>query len=245
MEYAPINDENDNIFNNGLSYINDNLSVDNSDPCQINQKYYFKSVEIKELLIDALNNKDTLTIENEGEYKNKEIDELISKIESFEPKFMKLQEELDTLSNEYNKEIKNTENNVKKLESSIIFMKSVEKEYQKNDVNIKDIIDKLNDYSSIIKDNDKLLKIKEKYLSKRKELNSYIYFIQKLNKWNTSAICPICITNRIDTYCNPCGHTACGDCLNRNHMINNTSYNSNKCPICREYVNEIRKLFFI
>ena len=64
MEYAPINDENDNIFNNGLSYINDNLSVDNSDPCQINQKYYFKSVEIKELLIDALNNKDILTIEN-------------------------------------------------------------------------------------------------------------------------------------------------------------------------------------
>lgn len=245
MEYAPINDENDNIFNNGLSYINDNLSVDNSDPCQINQKYYFKSVEIKELLIDALNNKDTLTIENEGEYKNKEIDELISKIESFEPKFMKLQEELDILSNEYNKEIKNTENNVKKLESSIIFMKSFEKEYQKNDENIKNIIDKLNDYSSIIKDNDKLLKIKEKYLSKRKELNSYIYFIQKLNKWNTSAICPICITNRIDTYCNPCGHTACGDCLNRNHMINNTSYNSNKCPICREYINELRKLFFI
>lgn len=243
MEYAPINDEN-NIFDNGLTYINENISNDTSDPCQISKKYYFNAIEIKELLIDALNNKNILNIENEGEYKNEEIDEIITKIESFEPKFMKLQEELDKLSEEYNKEKNNTEKNIKKLDSSILFMKSVEEEYKNNDENIKDIIEKLNKYSSTIKDNDKLLQIKEKYICKRKELNSYIYFIQKLNKWNTSSICPICITNRIDSYCNPCGHTACGDCLNRNNMINN-SYNSNKCPICREYINEIRKLFFI
>lgn len=246
MEYASINDENNNnIFNNGLTYINDNISNDTSDPCQINQKYYFQTIKIKELLIDALNDKEIINIENEGEYKNNEIDELITKIESFEPEFMKLQEELDILSDEYNKEKKNTGKNITKLESSISFMKSFESEYNKNDENLKDIIDKLNDYSSKIKDNDNLLKIKEKYISKRKELHSYLYFIQKLNKWNTSAICPICITNRIDSYCNPCGHTACADCLNRNHMINSTSYNSNKCPICREYINEIRKLFFI
>ena len=207
MEYAPINDEN-NIFDNGLTYINENISNDTSDPCQISKKYYFNTIEIKELLIDALNNKNILNIENEGEYKNEEIDEIITKIESFEPKFMKLQEELDKLSEEYNKEKNNTEKNIKKLDSSILFMKSVEEEYKNNDENIKDII-------------------------------------EKLNKWNTSSICPICITNRIDSYCNPCGHTACGDCLNRNNMINNTSYNSNKCPICREYINEIRKLFFI
>ncbi len=244
MEYAPINDEN-NIFDNGLTYINDNISNDMSEPCQINKKFYFKTVEIKELLIDALNNKEILNIENEGEYKNIEIDEIITKIELFEPKFMKLQEELDKLTEEYNKEKNNTEKNIKKLDSSILFMKSFEEEYINNDTNLKDIIEKLNKYSSIIKDNDKLLQIKEKYINKRKELHSYIYFIQKLNKWNTCAICPICITNRIDSYCNPCGHTACGDCLNRSRMINNTSYNSNKCPICREYVNEIRKLFFI
>lgn len=244
MDYASL-DGSDNLNIQGLSYINDNISNDNSDPCQTNQKYYFKSVEIKELLIDALNNKNILNVENDGEYKNEEIDELISKIESLEPKFMKLQEELDTLSDEYNKEKKNTDNNIKKLESSIVFMKSFETEYKNNDENLKDIINKLNEYSSIIKDNDNLLKIKDKYLSKRKELHSYLYFIQKLNKWNTSAICPICITNRIDSYCNPCGHTACNECLTRNNIINNNSYNSNKCPICREYINEIRKLFFI
>ena len=57
-----------------------------------------------------------------------------------------------------------------KLESSINCMKSFEIEYNNNDENIKDIIDKLNKYSSTIKDNDKLLQIKDKLYLKKKRI---------------------------------------------------------------------------
>jgi len=255
MEYSLLDESDLATEMQELSYIDENITENTnsldlrlSEPATMNQKYIFETIELKEILIEAVNAKITIDIETNNEKQNEEINEIneiIDKIESFEPKFNKLQDELDQLNSEYNNEKKNTENNIKKLESSILFMKSFEIEYKNNDENVKDIIDKLNKYSSTIKENDKLLQIKENYISKRKELHSYLYFIQKLNKWNTCAICPICITNRIDSYCNPCGHTACKECLTRNNMINNNSYNSNKCPICREYINEIRKLFFI
>ena len=65
-----------------------------------------------------------------------------------------------------------------------------------------------------------------------------------INGYNTSAICPICITNKIDSYCNPCGHTACRKCLDKSSNIVN-NINHNKCPICRDHVMDIRKLYFI
>ena len=119
----------------------------------------------------------------------------------------------------------------------------MENDYKIDD-SMKDIIDKINEYSKKIHNNDKLNDIKKNYSKKRKELNSYLYFIQKLNKWNHSAICPICITDKIDSYCNPCGHTACNKCLKRSQSNENT-INNNKCPICREYIAEMRKLYFI
>ena len=122
-------------------------------------------------------------------------------------------------------------------------MKKLEDDYKIDD-SVKDIVEKMNEYSKKLLKNNKMKVSKEKYIGKRKELNSYLYFIQKLNKWNTVAICPICITSKIDSYCNPCGHTACKKCLERKPS-NGNNLNSNKCPICREYIMEIRKLFFI
>ena len=119
-------------------------------------------------------------------------------------------------------------------------MTELKEEYDLDD-SVKDIIEKLNNYSRKIGENDKLKAVKTEYTDKRKELNSYLYFIQKLNKWNVGAMCPICISENIDSYCNPCGHTACKKCLDRNGE-NNTN---NKCPICREYIMDIRKLYFI
>ena len=145
---------------------------------------------------------------------------------------------------EYNSEKNNTRESILKIDSSIQFMKKLEDDY-KIDESVKDIVEKMNEYSKKLLENNKMRVSKEKYIEKRKELNSHLYFIQKLNKWNTAAICPICITSKIDSYCNPCGHTACKKCLERKPSNGNNLNNSNKCPICREYIMDIRKLFFI
>ena len=241
MEYAPATDyPEENI--NFMSIMNNTTEFSNIEPVCVRQNIFDKSIKIKDLLIDCLQGNETLNIDN-NEYKNEEIDTIIKTIESFQPKFMKLQDELDELHIDYNKELNNTKKNISKIETLIKFMKQMEEDYKIDD-SIKDIVTKLNEYSKQILENNKLKITKDKYITKRKELNSYLYFIQKLNKWNACSICPICITNKIDSYCNPCGHTACKKCLDRK-PTNENNLNSNKCPICREYISEIRKLFFI
>mgnify|MGYP001335729125 CR=1 FL=1 len=240
MEYAPITDYPEEDIN--FMSIMNNTEFSNIEPICVQQKIYNKSIEIKDLLIDSLQGVEILNINN-TDYKNEEIDKIIETIDSFYPKFMKLQDELDDLNINYNKELKHTKNDIIKIKSSIKFMEQMEEDY-KLDESIRDIINKLNDYSKRILENNKLKNAKDMYIKKRKELNSYLYFIQKLNRWNTTSICPICITNRIDSYCNPCGHTACKNCLERKPSTPN-NINNNKCPICREYISEIRKLFFI
>ena len=229
MEYAPATDyPEENI--NFMSIMNNTTEFSNIEPVCVRQNIFDKSIKIKDLLIDCLQGNETLNIDN-NEYKNEEIDTIIKQIESFQPKFIKLQDELDELHIDYNKEINNTKKNISKIETLIKFMKQMEEDYKIDD-SIKDIVTKLNEYSKQILENNKLKITKDKYITKRKELNSYLYFIQKLNKWNICSICPICITNKIDSYCNPCGHTACKKCLERKPTTSN-NLNSNKCPICR------------
>lgn len=241
MEGAPLSYP-DEIGNGILSLYSPSLNdsiLDKGEPVQSKQCVFEESIIIKDLLIDALNGQEVIPIDN-NEYKNNTIDEIITKIESFQPEFIKLQDELDEKYKKYNEHIGITQKNILKIENSIRCMIELKEDYDLDD-SVKDIIEKLNNYSRKIGENDKLKDVKKEYVDKRKELNSYLYFIQKLNKWNVGAMCPICITDTIDSYCNPCGHTACKKCLDRNSK-NNTN---NKCPICREYIMDIRKLYFI
>lgn len=48
--------------------------------------------------------------------------------------------------------------------------------------------------------------------------------------------CPICMEDDISTYLDPCGHTFCGNCVNK-------FKNANSCPVCRGPVRERRQLF--
>lgn len=47
-------------------------------------------------------------------------------------------------------------------------------------------------------------------------------------------ICPICLTNEVNIFCNPCGHTFCNKCF----------ANSQYCYMCRLKINKIHPLFF-
>tara|TARA_B110000495_G_C22958536_1_gene561768 strand:+ start:499 stop:1239 length:741 start_codon:yes stop_codon:yes gene_type:complete len=246
MEYAYVtgySSDSVNLFSTLASAGNEVMdTLDGSEPVSVVQNTYKKTIEIKEIIMDCLQGTEILPI-NDKDYKNKDVDEIISKMDEFSETFHRLQNELDELHKLYNHEYKSTQENIAKLDTTIHYMKVMNEEYDKDET-ITEIMDKMNFYAGKIKENDKLKVAKDNYTTKRKELNSYLYFIQNLNKWNISAICPICITDKIDSYCNPCGHTACKKCLVRNSSIVD-NVNHNKCPICREYVMDIRKLYFI
>ena len=63
-------------------------------------------------------------------------------------------------------------------------------------------------------------------------------FIKTINKGNTGTTCNICMSNNIDSYVNPCGHTGCSECLKR---LENYDM---KCFVCRKHVADVRKLYF-
>ena len=216
-----------------------------SEPICIANNLTEEPIQIRENLMNILNNKSILPIDD-PEFKDescKEIDDIISKLKGFTKDFDTLQKDLDEAYQKYEDCFENTNKDIQKINNSIQLIETCSKEYD-TDSSTKSIIDSLKDYIKTINENNKLSITKEEYIKKRKLLNKHIYLMNSINGYNTSAICPICITNKIDSYCNPCGHTACRKCLDKaSNIVNNI--NHNKCPICRDHVMDIRKLYFI
>ena len=151
MEGAPIGDYMDNSTGlNYLSTIASSTLLNSMEPVSVHQKSYEESIQVKELLLDALQGREIIPIDNK-EYKNEEIDKIVTKIETFSTEFHLLQKELDGLHDQYNKEVVKTTDNIRKIESSIQLMKKMEDEYQTDDM-VKAIVDNLNDYSKKIQD---------------------------------------------------------------------------------------------
>ena len=219
-----------------------NIGNNITEPVCIANNLTDEPIQIRENLLNILNNKEILPI-NDPDFKDEEIDDIVSKLKGFSENFISLQKDLDDAQEKYEESSKTTQINIQKINNSIQLIETCSKEYD-NDSSTKDIIDSLKEYIKSIGDNDKLSISKEKYIQKRKLLNRHLYLMNKINNWNTSTICPICITDKVDSYCNPCGHTACRKCLDKtSNIINNV--NHNKCPIYREHIMDIRKLYFI
>ena len=218
------------------------IGSNNTRPENIKNNLTEEPIQIRDNLLNILNNKDILPIDD-PEFKDEEIDNIILKLKEFTKNFNSLQEDLDEAHNKYLAYLKNTQENIKKINNSIQLIETCNKEYE-SDVKVKSIIDPLLEYIKSIDKNDKLNEYKNEYIKRRKLFNKHLYLINTINNWNTSAICPICLTNKIDSYCNPCGHTTCRKCLDKmSNVVNNI--NHNKCPICRDHIMDIRKLFFI
>ena len=219
-----------------------NIGNNITEPVCIANNLTEEPIKIRDNLLNILNNKEILPIDD-PEFKDEEIDDIISKIKGFSENFNTLQKNLDDAYEKYQDYFKTTQGNIQKINNSIELIETCSKEYE-IDEKVKSIIDSLTDYIKSIDENDKLKEYKCEYIKCRKLFNRHLYLINTINNWNTSAICPICLTDKIDSYCNPCGHTACRKCLDKSsNIVNNT--NHNKCPICREYVMDIRKLYFI
>ena len=101
------------------------------------------------------------------------------------------------------------------------------------------IIENIKQYSNNIGGgNDHIKLMKENYIESRKNINKYLDIIKKLNHMNVSNSCPVCLTNPVNIYLNPCGHTLCDGCYNR------VSDNEKKCFLCRTRVLSKFPLYF-
>ena len=73
----------------------------------------------------------------------------------------------------------------------------------------------------------------------------YLDIIKYLNKTNLGNTCSICLTNNVDIYFNPCGHTICNECYKKQVETSNSQDMENKCVFCRETIFNTNKLYYI
>ena len=206
-------------------------------------------IHLKETIMDILNKNEEITFDDE-DYKNTEIDSIITKIKELTPNFQKLQDELSVIDKEYKKEIKEVQKKITMIESMITFLNQITySNIDKKD--LQDIIDKMKGVSDSVLKNESITSIKKKYVEKRKELFPHLHLMRQLNQWNVVNMCPICFRNQVTHYLNPCGHTGCKECLERNRKersSNNTMPQSDlsfECAFCREQIISIKPLYFL
>ena len=206
-------------------------------------------IKLKESTLDILQNKSDLDLDiDKNDYKNEEIDQLIEQFKKLLPEFDEKQNELQQIDESFKKEVESIRTNMKIIDAQIEFLRKLPKDYNNEDL-IKEIVEKMNDYSKNIQENEKIKRIKDEYEKKRKEIQKYIYLIRKMNNFNSANMCPVCFTNQVDHIIAPCGHTYCKPCLEKMISAENiyeiTYDSTHKCSICREGIKTVRPLFFL
>ena len=97
--------------------------------------------------------------------------------------------------------------------------------------------------STSIKNDDKLKQIKETYMLEYKRFHKYINILKLFNQMNVGTTCSICLEENVDSYFNPCGHTACAKCCEK--TLKMTYNDDDACPLCRKPIQTVKKLYII
>ena len=196
-------------------------------------------IKIKNGIINILNNNDDIFEENgSGVTEDDEIKLLIDDYDKFYENYKKEQSKYFEFEKNLNMEINNSKNNIKKLDMIVSFMKDFDGDVCPDGLT-ENIIGNMKVLSKNIEENSKILNIRKEYINSRKIINKYLSFIKKMNKMNTANLCPLCLTNAVNIYLNPCGHTCCDSCyekLETNH--------EKKCFLCRCKIMQKNSLYF-
>ena len=256
MDYSPfsnnVNGTDISLISN--NYINDpinidynNLTIDNICPSTIannSEEISNKILKIKDEIFQmVLNNDDVLDNKEKQELPKTytEIDDLVTDLQNKISEFHDLQNETMILEKKFKDELNKTKKDLNILDGMVKFISTLTNEMLTDDT-MKELIKNMKDISENMKQKKSILITKKKYIEKRKEIQKYIYFIGKLNQWNQTNLCAVCMTKQVDSYCNPCGHTLCKDCFNNGVT---GEHNEKKCPFCRKHIFKLSPLYFL
>ena len=120
------------------------------------------------------------------------------------------------------------------LSTFIVFLEKVNSKCSQDTSSIESGI---KDICNDIKDNSEIKEARDKYILEKKKYYKYLNIIKLFNQMNVGSTCSICLSENVTSYFNPCGHTACINCIEKNHDKN--------CPLCRSYIQSVHKLYFI
>ncbi len=150
--------------------------------------------------------------------------------------YKKKQEYYLECKNKFQDEISRSKNNIKKLDLIIQFIRELDKDC--NDQETEELLNNLKNLSNKIENDKNIITARTEYIKCRKDIENNLNLIKKINSLNMSNTCPLCLTNQVNIYLNPCGHTCCEECYGR---LSNTE---NKCFLCRSNIMSKNPLYF-
>lgn len=204
-----------------------------------------KLTSIKTELLNSIDDIFKEEIEKDDNYKNevKEINETIDLFDQIMNKINKQQNVVLEKEIDYKKQINDTKNDIEKIETFSLFLKDIQKKFQDND-EINRISQDICNLSEKIKNENNCLESRKEYQKELYLLNEYHNLLKKINNGNIGNTCSLCLQNPVNKYLNPCGHTACNECIDNLYERANNQYNVN-CFVCRKKVNSNHPIYFI
>jgi len=206
-----------------------------------NNKQTEKAIVLKERLLKELHEIDDNEIEELEKKDNSLLDEFNGVLKKFKDGYQKLQDEFIEIDNTMQKEIKTVKENIKNLETMIEFINKLDDSLKEDNI-CKEILSKINELINKIENNSKFKEAKKIYSEKRFELNKYFDIIKSLNNLNVSNTCPLCLTNKIELFIEPCGHCCCKTCKDRLLQYEGSCRDAN-CFICRKRINSFNNIY--
>lgn len=233
--YAPANLNNTSYISGGIGDEIEGIMIESDTTFVPTDNRYNELYEIKTELLKHLNDDVDHSVLGIDEIFERERvdDELIKLFNQFVVKFKKHQTELIDTENVLLKEIEKNRQDVKLIETMMENVKILQKDYPGET----DVTEKITELGKSIRDNSKIGKIRKKYITARKIINSDFNFVHYINRFNKNNTCVFCYSNSVDVFFDPCGHTCCRECSD------NLS-DSKRCFVCRISVHNIKKLYF-
>lgn len=196
-------------------------------------------IEMKESLIQAMrdtpgemNPGETNPVETNPDEQDEYIERVSDTFIEFMKQFNESRERLTLCEMNMKLAIDENKHHIQTLTKFIDFIKELTLEPKQSNP----IIQEINQVNDTLRKQNKIELRKQEYLSEKKIYSKYLSILQLINQMNTGSTCSICLTNNVDTYFIPCGHTTCSDCNQRNQSL--------KCPLCRKKIMKSKKLYF-
>ena len=163
------------------------------------------------------------------------IDELSDALIDFMKDFNQYKKSMDEAEKLMKLAIDSNQKDILIIDTFIEFLNKISNQTDKD---IEPIQTQIKSVCEDIKNNSKIKEAKDTYIKEKMKFHKHLNIIKLINQMNVGSTCSICLQDNVDSYFNPCGHTACSKCMDKN-----TEYDR-PCPLCRKQVRSIHKLFF-
>jgi len=233
MEGCPLSD-----FNNLTTAYNENICSPESimdGLGNVKGITWLPVIAMKEELINHMK-EDSIT----DDISFSKVDELSDSLIEFMKDFNGYKNSMDEAEKKMKFAIDSNQKDIEVIQTFIEFLSKIDPQISKS--NTSDLQTQITNICKDITNNSNIKEMKDNYIKEKMKFHKHLNIIKLINQMNVGSTCSICLQDNVDSYFNPCGHTACSNCMSKTGEF----YDDNHipCPLCRKQVISIHKLFF-